>query len=75
MALVNPVNYNRAGRRQLGFRFPVAERDSRVVPGTGAPSLPRYVRRHFVPDLMTAPATRRQRRHRARIQRLMRQFA
>ena len=61
--LVDPTNYNRATRRWAGLRSRVAEQQ--------APSLPRYVRRHYAEHLITNPTTRRQRRHRARIMRAM----
>lgn len=68
-----PANYNRAARREARLWGRIWAWDNQAT-GT-QPTLPRYVRRHFVPELMLNATTRRQRRHRARIQRLMRQFS
>lgn len=64
----DPGSYNRETRRRAGVRWPVG-----LLPrGVEAPqvrSMPRYARRHV--EALMAPSTRRNRRHRARIVRVM----
>lgn len=67
-----PANYNRATRRWARLWGRIWAWDSQAL---GLPmDLPaRYIRRHFDPTLFLFPKTRRQRRHRARITRSMKQ--
>lgn len=59
---------NRAQRRAEGDRRPV----ERMANAQGVvATVPRYVRRHFRDNLLIAPKTRRERRHRARVLRSM----
>lgn len=60
-----PRDVNRATRRRFGFRGPV---DPKWVQHEATVFVPRYVRRHYSGY---RPVTRRQRRHRAVIVRLM----
>lgn len=64
-----PATFNRATRRRARlwsriWRWDVAAFDN-------APQAPRYIRRHYAGSLFTHPKTRRQRRVRARITRLV----
>lgn len=65
-----PADYNRAARRQARLWGRIWRWDRQAL-GIDPNLPPRYVRRHFTPTILTAPATRRQRRHRARILRAM----
>ena len=67
-----PADFNRATRRwaKLWGRIWKWDREALGVP---ADLPPRYARRHFKPEVFLFPKTRRQRRHRARIVRAMRQ--
>lgn len=60
---------NRKTRRAMGIRVPFEDRMAKATGPVAIP--PRYVRRHFKEGLLTHPHTRRERRHRARIMRVM----
>lgn len=60
---------NREQRRREGDRRPIEDRMANAR-GPVA-TVPRYVRRHFRDNLLIAPKTRRERRHRARVLRAM----
>lgn len=62
-----PVDFNRVTRRWAHLWGNIWRWDT----GPKPPSVPRYARRHYAPDLLTHPKTRRQRRHKARIMRIM----
>lgn len=64
-----PATFNRAARREAGVFGRAWAWDPKVL---GTQNLvPRYVRRHFTPTILSAPKTRRQRKVRARILRAM----
>jgi hypothetical protein len=63
-----PVDFNRSTRRWARLWGSIWAWD-RTAEGT---DIPRYVRRHYSESIVTHPHTRRQRRHRARILRVMR---
>lgn len=65
-----PADYNRAARREVGVLGRAWAWDAQAL-GINPNLPPRYVRRHFAPDILTAPKTRRERRHKARILRAM----
>ena len=67
----SPADYNRAARRAAGLFGRFWKWDARMV-GVDPNTPPRYVRRHHSPDILTNPKTRRERRHKARIMRAMR---
>lgn len=64
-----PADWNRAARRSVKLWGRIWKWDAQVL-GTQN-IVPRYVRRHFTPTILTNPKTRRQRRHKARILRAM----
>lgn len=65
-----PATFNRASRRAAGLFGRMWRWDPQLL-GIDPNLPPRYVRRHFKPSILTAPKTRRQRRHKARILRAM----
>lgn len=68
-----PADYNRAMRRAAGLLGRIWAWDPRAL-GVPTDTPPRYVRRHWTTDILTAPKaaqTRRQRKQKARILRLM----
>jgi hypothetical protein len=69
----SPADYNRAARRTARLWGRIWKWDPNAQGYVERP--PRYARRHYRPDLFVAPKTRRQRRHRARILRIMRASA
>jgi len=66
-----PANFNRATRRAAGLLGRLWRWD-RMALGIDPNLPPRYVRRHWSPNILTDPKTRRERRHRTRILRAMR---
>lgn len=65
-----PATYNRAARREVGV-YGRAWAWDRAALGVPANLPPRYVRRHYRPDLLTTAKTRRERKQKARILRAM----
>lgn len=66
-----PADFNRASRRAAGLFGRFWRWDAKAL-GVDPNTPPRYVRRHHRPELLTNPKTRRERRHKARILREMR---
>lgn len=66
-----PANYNRTARRAAKLWGRIWAWDQQAL-GNDPKLPPRYVRRHWSPTLLTSSnPTRRQRRHKARILRVM----
>lgn len=68
----SPADYNRAARRQVGLLGRFWRWDQQAL-GVDPDLPPRYVRRHHTPGILIDPKTRRERKHRARILRAMRE--
>lgn len=66
--VINLNQMNRAGRRAMGFRGPI---DPEWVQHEASQFVPRFVRRHFAKTIDAHLRTRRQRKARAHIIRLM----
>lgn len=66
-----PADYNRSERRQAGLYGRYWKWATEAL-GVDPNMPPRYVRRHHSPDVLLNPKTRRERRHKARILRAMR---
>lgn len=65
-----PATFNRKARREAGLYGRFWRWDPQAL-GIDPNLPPRYVRRHWSPDVLTHPKTRRQRRHKARILKAM----
>lgn len=66
-----PALYNRETRRRAGLYGRIWRWDTNAVPEMRRTFVPRFIRRHFSTSTMLLPSTRRQRRTRARIMRLV----
>jgi hypothetical protein len=66
-----PVDFNRETRRRAGLLGRLWRWDPMAGAKGPVATPPRYVRRHYNERILTAPKTRRERRHRARILRAM----
>lgn len=66
----SPALFNRATRRRAGLTGRIWRWDMNV-PGMQRTFVPRYIRRHFSAETMSGAKTRRQRKQRARIMRLV----
>lgn len=66
-----PADFNRAARRSVKLWGSIWKWDAKVLGLQNIP--PRYIRRHFNQDLLAHARTRRERRHRARILRIVKE--
>jgi hypothetical protein len=68
-----PALFNRATRRSIGLYGRHWRWDLNAHEDTRREYMPRYIRRHYSLRSMIAPQTRRQRRERARINKIIQQ--